>query len=408
MKKIVRIIGRMNGGGPARQVAYLHQSLRGSFETILVVGAIDHGEEDMRYLLEDSAGVVEIPSMSRSVKGWSDFASFTRIVRVLLRERPDIVHTHTAKAGVLGRIAAIVAGVPIRVHTYHGNVFQGYFGQRTSRLIIAIERLLNRFTTRVVAISESQAEELVARFRVARRQQVTIVRNGLDLQALADTAHLRSEARRDLGLNEDDFLVVWAGRLVHVKNVPLLLDVVRQAAVFPRVRFLVAGDGPLRDDVKRICSSDKKLQFVGWQRDMKPIWAAADLALLTSRNEGTPASLIEAMAAGKPFISTAVGGVVDLAKAPMKRLSDDCTEAANGFLTASSPEVIVACIKKLLDMPGLAQKMGNEGREFVMANYDQGRLACDLTEVYQCLLSESKLPARSKTLASAVESGANN
>ena len=147
VKKVVRIIGRMNGGGPARQVAYLHRSLRGSFETILVIGAIEHGEHDMRYLLEDSIGVVEIPSMSRSVKVWSDLVSLVKITQLLLREKPDIVHTHTAKAGVLGRIAALLAGVPVRVHTYHGNVFQGYFGKRTSRLIIAIERMLNRVTT---------------------------------------------------------------------------------------------------------------------------------------------------------------------------------------------------------------------------------------------------------------------
>ena len=153
MKKVVRIIGRMNGGGPARQVAYLHHALRSSFETILVVGAIEQGEQDMRYLLEDSIGVIEIPSMSRSVKGRSDLASLIKITQLLLREKPDIVHTHTAKAGVLGRLAAIIAGVPIRVHTYHGNVFQGYFGRRASSLIIAIEGMLNRFTTRVIAIS---------------------------------------------------------------------------------------------------------------------------------------------------------------------------------------------------------------------------------------------------------------
>src|SRR5450631_4498307 len=175
----------MNGGGPARQVAYLHRALRGSFETRLVVGMVDSGEQDMRYILDDSVGVIEIPSMSRSVKGWSDLVSVIKITLLLLRERPDIVHTHTAKAGVLGRIAALVAGVPIRVHTYHGNVLQGYFGNRTSRLIAAIERVLNRVTTCVIAISESQADEIVGRFRVADRRKVAIVRNGFDLSAMA-------------------------------------------------------------------------------------------------------------------------------------------------------------------------------------------------------------------------------
>src|SRR5450631_294544 len=380
----------MNGGGPARQVAYLHRALRGSFETRLVVGMVDSGEQDMRYILDDSVGVIEIPSMSRSVKGWSDLVSVIKITLLLLRERPDIVHTHTAKAGVLGRIAALLAGVPIRVHTYHGNVFQGYFGRHTTRIIIAIERMLNRVTTRVVAISESQAQELVEKFCVARRDQIAIVKNGFDLRGLAGSVQLRHAARRDLSLSEDDFLVVWAGRLVPIKNVPLLLEVVRQAARLPRVKFLVAGDGPLRGDVAKECASCKNLQFIGWRKDMKPIWAAADVVLLTSRNEGTPASLIEAMAAGKPFISTAVGGVTDLAKPPVRQVSSGCGQAGNGFLTADAPETIVACIEKLICSPMLAKQMGEEGRDFALTNYCQERLCCDVIELYRELANLPK------------------
>ena len=402
MKKVVRIIGRMNGGGPARQVAYLHHALRSSFETILVVGAIEQGEQDMRYLLEDSIGVIEIPSMSRSVKGRSDLVSLIKITQLLLREKPDIVHTHTAKAGVLGRLAAIIAGVPIRVHTYHGNVFQSYFGRRASSLIIAIEGMLNRFTTRVIAISESQAQELVEQFKVARRDQVAIVRNGFDLNGLASCGQLREGARHNMHLNADDFLVVWAGRLVTIKNVPLLLDVVRHAAAFPKVKFLVVGDGPLRDEIETLATSCKDLQFIGWQRDMKPIWAAADVVLLTSRNEGTPATLIEAMAAGKPFISTVVGGVPDLAKGPVTGISSDCKRAANGFLTPFSPEAIVGCIAEMMDSPELAKRMGEEGRAFALANYDQNRLASELTELYEKLLEQEETPKGVKTLASPV------
>lgn len=403
MKKVVRIIGRMNGGGPARQVAFLQRSLRGSFETILVVGTIDKGEEDMRYLLEDSTGVVEIPSMSRSVRVWSDIVSLFAITRLLIREKPDIVHTHTAKAGVLGRIAALVTGVPIRVHTYHGNVFQGYFGKQTTRLIIAIERILNRLTTRVIAISQSQAEELVVKFRVARREQTIVVRNGFDLKARADLEDLRNVARRGLGINQDEFLVVWAGRLVAIKNVPLLLEVVRQASRLSNLKFVVAGEGPFRDDIEQESSSNKNLQFVGWQRDMKTLLAAADAVLLTSRNEGTPAFLIEAMAAGKPFISTAVGGVRDLANAPLKAVSVDCTQAGNGFLTAAFPEVILACIQQLMDSPELAAKMGEAGRAFAITNFDQERLARELRELYGNLLTAAEVPGRFSSTASAVE-----
>ena len=403
MKKVVRIIGRMNGGGPARQVAFLHRCLQGPFDTILVVGTIDKGEEDMRYLLEDSSGVVEIPSMSRSVRAWSDLVSLYAIIRLLIREKPDIVHTHTAKAGLLGRIAALVTGVPIRVHTYHGNVFQGYFSERVSRLIITIERILNRITTRVIAISESQAEELVEKFRVARREQTIVIRNGFDLKARAHCAELRSETRRHLGLNEDDFLVVWAGRLVGIKNVPLLLEVVHQASSVPKLKFLVAGEGPLRSEIEKVSSSVQNLQFVGWRRDMKPLLAAADAVLLTSRNEGTPAFLIEAMAAAKPFISTAVGGVPDLARPPLKRVSDECTQAANGFLTAASPEVILYCIRELMDTPALAAEMGQQGRALSLGNFDQDRLAYELGDLYEDLLTAVEVPGRAGPTASAVE-----
>jgi len=402
VKKVVRIIGRMNGGGPARQVAYLHRSLRSSFETILVIGAVEPGEYDMRYLLEDSIGVVEIPSMSRSVKVWSDLVSLITITRLLLRERPDIVHTHTAKAGVLGRVAALLAGVPVRIHTYHGNVFQGYFGKRTSRLIIAIERMLNRVTTRVIAISESQAEELVGRFRVADRRKVAIIRNGFDLSAMTVSERQRVEVRQTLGIASDDLLVVWAGRIAPIKNLPLLLEVANRASHLPKIKFLVAGDGGNREVVVNAAQASSNLIFIGWQKDMSPIWAASDIALLTSKNEGTPTSLIEAMVAGKPFVATSVGGVLDLAKSPVKEISADCTQAANGFLTAAAPEVIVACIEKLSSSPGLAKEMGDEGRSFALANYSQERLSCEVLSLYRELEKLRKTDWGDETLPNTI------
>ena len=235
MIKVVRITGRMTGG-PARQAAYLHRSLRDSFTTVLVVGSVEHGEQDMRYLLEDSVGVLEIPAMSRKVRFWSDLASFWKIVRILMREKPDIVHTHTAKAGMLGRAAAVLTGVPVRVHTYHGNVFQGYFGKNTTRMVIALERLLNVLTTRVIAISESQIEEVVDRFRVVARRKVAIVRNGFDLSSMSVSEQQRVEARQRLRIADDEVLVVWAGRIAPIKNVPLLLEVVRRSAHLSKIR----------------------------------------------------------------------------------------------------------------------------------------------------------------------------
>ena len=402
MKKVVRIIGRMNGGGPARQVAYLHHALRSSFETILVIGAIEPGEQDMRYLLQDSMGVIEVSTMSRSVKGWSDLISLVKITRLLWREKPDIVHTHTAKAGVLGRIAALVAGVPIRVHTYHGNVFQGYFGKRTSRLIAAIERVLNRVTTRVIAISASQAKEIVERFRVADRRKVVIVRNGFDLSATAVPERTRIEVRRALGVDDADILVVWAGRIAPIKNLPLLLEVANRCTRLPTIKFLVAGDGANREVVVTAAQATDNLMFIGWQQDMSPIWTASDIALLTSKNEGTPTSLIEAMIAGKPFVATSVGGVVDLAKEPIRQISPGCTQAANGFLTSHDPDVIVSCLETLAVCPDLLEEMGMQGRDLALANYSQQRLGTEITHLYEELLRYSEASEPEKMLASPV------
>ncbi len=403
MKKVVRIIGRMNGGGPARQVAYLHRALRESFDTVLVVGRIEPGEQDMRYLLEDSSGVFDVPSMSRSVRGFAELASLLRIVRLLRREKPDIVHTHTAKAGVLGRVAALLTGVPIRIHTYHGHIFQGYFGRPATRVIIMIERMLNRFTTRVIAISPSQANDLVQTFRVARREQIAVIRTGFDVASLRDVDRGRGQARHELGVGDDESLVVWAGRLVAIKNLPLLLEVVRLARRNPQLKFLVVGEGPLWPMVEKAAKACDSLKLLKWQVDMKPIVAAADMLLLTSRNEGTPALLIEAMAAGKPFVSTAVGGVVDLAVPPIEQIASGCRMAANGFLTPSDAQAIVECLEKLAAEPEMAAQMGEAGRSFALAHHDQQRLAEEMTNLYRELLAEGVVRKRAAALAAIPE-----
>jgi len=403
MSKVVRIIGRMCGSGPPRQVAFLHRRLRESLGTVLIAGSIEDGEQDMRYLLEDSKAVYEVESMSRSIKAWSDLISLVRIIRILLHEKPDIVHTHTAKAGALGRVAALLAGVPIRVHTYHGHIFQGYFGATATRLIIATERMLNRFTTQVIAISPSQVEDLASRFRVARREQIAMVRTGFDLASLASLEKDRRQARETLGLSENDRLVVWAGRLVPIKDIPLLLEVIRSAQRLPRLKFLVIGEGQLWPVVEQASKTCDNLSVLRWQKDMKPFLAAADMVLLTSRNEGTPALLIEAMAAGKPFVSTAVGGVVDLAVPPLRELPNGCRRAQNGFLTSSDAEGIVACLEALASSPELAAQMGAAGRSFALAHHDQERLADEVTDLYRTLLARKGLREQAAALATTPE-----
>ena len=403
--KVVRIIGRLNVGGAARQACLLHAELAGAFETRLIVGSLAQGEQDMSYLLASERGVFRVPQMSREISPWRDWLAFWRIFRILRRERPDIVHTHTAKAGALGRLAAWLAGVPCIVHTYHGNVFYGYFGALKSRIFLAVERMLGKMSTQVIAISESQRQELGAQYRVVTREKVALVPNGFELAQFSQGD--RAQARRRFGLPAEGVVVGWAGRMVAVKDVQLLGQVIRRAAENGRngtkISFLVAGDGTDRPELESLIQGCDNARLVGWQQDMAPVWRASDLALLTSRNEGTPTTLIEAMAAGLPFVATRVGGVPDLSAAPLRELPGGLgQEAANGFLASQDPEALLYCIRQIADDPPGASRKGMVGRALALDRFSAPRLVQDMTHLYQNLLSRK----RSLPSAAARSSGA--
>jgi len=392
--KIVRIIGRLNVGGPARQACSLHQALRSNFDTVLIAGHLDEQEGDMSYLLTSEDGVRWIRSMSRPVRLWSDFLAFLRIVRILRMERPDLVHTHTAKAGALGRVAATLLRVPVRVHTYHGHVFHGYFGPLQTRIWLAIERTLNKITTRTVVVSESQADGLVEKYKVVSRQKVCTIRNGYDLSLFACRADVgpARDLRREFGFDDSHFVVLWAGRLVPVKNVELLAQIVRKAQRSPRLRFLVVGDGIDRSKLETLTAGCSNIHIAGWRKDMPELWAAADVGLVTSRNEGTPSALIEAMASGKPFVATNVGGVIDLASPPAE--VDGCfpvIRAGNGFLTPLEVNPMLDCLEFLAAKPDVALAMGTAGRSFALTNYSDKRLQTDIETLYLDLLGSACL-----------------
>ncbi len=338
--KIVRIIARLNVGGPARQACLLHERLRPEFETVLISGRPDKGEEDMSYLLDSHEGVHWIDSMSRPVRFFSDLRSLVSIYRILRREKPDIVHTHTAKAGALGRIAAILAGVPVRVHTFHGHVFAGYFRRFKTRTYLGIERLLARFTTRIVTVSEGQAAELADVYRVAPRSNIQVMRNGFEWSASpgsraeVERNESRSKTRqRPLdgphGTHQGNRI---AGRCGQAGSAVGLTDV--------RCR----GDGLLRPEFEANTRGCGNLRMVGWQRDIAPLLKACDVVLLTSINEGTPTALIEAMFAAKPFVATDAGGTSELAvelQLPVAGIQN----AKNGFIVQRDARALVECLK---------------------------------------------------------------
>jgi len=326
--KIVRIIARLNVGGPAKHVVWLTSGLEDAgYRSLLVVGSVPEGEEDMSYFAEQT-GVkpLYIPEMSREIS-LKDAITTWKLFRLLLRERPDIVHTHTAKAGTVGRVAGLfyrwlTPGVLIGrprpckfVHTYHGHVFHSYYGRLQTNVFLTIERLLAKLgTDRLVVVSEQQKDEINQTFRVGRSDRTKVIRLGLDLGVFANHESRRAKFRNELGVDDDTVLIGIVGRLTEIKNHQMFLNCAARVKL-ENVRFVIIGDGSLREPLERQAQSlglENGVIFAGGRKDPEYFYPALDICALTSLNEGTPLTLIEAMANARPVIATLVGGVVDL------------------------------------------------------------------------------------------------
>jgi glycosyltransferase involved in cell wall biosynthesis len=418
--KIVRVIGRLNIGGPAIHTVLLTEGLQdGRFQSILVTGTIGKTEGDMAYLAaQHGLAPHVIPELGREISWWDDPVALWKLYRLLRRERPTIVHTHTAKAGTLGRLAAAAAGVPVRIHTFHGHVFHGYFSPLKTRVFLLIERLLAKITTRIVAISEAQLADLAQRYGIAPANKFQVIPIGLDLEPLL--AQPARRATEETGARRDELIVGFVGRLVPVKDPLLALRAFHAVATrLPggrRIRLVVVGDGELRADIEayvRDTGLVAQVEFCGWRQDMGDLYRRLDAVILTSKNEGTPVALIEAMAAGLPFVATAVGGVRDLmvgAGRPMAGAGGRTvfTAFANGFLAEPGDEEgLGVALEHLLSDGGAMARMGQEGRRFVAQRYSKERLLEDMRALYEnCLRGrncsierEPTVPARSRNAA---------
>jgi glycosyltransferase involved in cell wall biosynthesis len=387
--RVLRIITRLNVGGPSIQAMTLSDRLapRG-FETLLVHGQLDTGEGDMRYLLPASVAVTHLPALRRPLAPTRDAVALAQLLDAMRDFRPQIVHTHMAKAGSLGRLAAAIynrtAGRshPARVvHTYHGHVLDGYFSARKTRLFLAVERGLARATDRIVAISPNIRRQLLDEYRIGRPDQYSVVPLGFDLSTFAaidDRA--RAAARAAMHIDPEAHVVTTVGRLTAIKQQALFLEVAaRVAASDPLALFVIAGDGDLRgalEDQARALGIEHRVRLLGWRRDLPTIYAASDLLLLTSRNEGTPVALIESLASGVPGVSTEVGGVRDV-------LTDDSVglTAPDGDAQALAGHVVV-----LLSDSERRRRMGTAGRALVVARFSLDRLVDDVEALYRGLL----------------------
>lgn len=387
---IARVIARLNIGGPAIQAILMTEAfLQKGYRSILLTGAVPASEGNMEYMAHDRNIIpIKIRTMSRGISWHKDLAAFWQLIRILYREKPDVIHTHTAKAGTLGRLAAIATGVPVRVHTFHGHVFRGYFSPLVTRMFLCIERFLARNTDCIIAVSDSQKHELAHVYRIAPAEKISVIPLGFDLGAFLAVNGRVGTFRNSLGCEPDTFLVGWVGRLAAIKDPGLFLQCARHLEGYSRdLRFALIGDGELRTQCEEEIDADAlahTVRLAGWQRHMDHVYADVDLVVSTSINEGTPVALLEAMASGKAVISTDVGGARDLMASPSIR-QGNFEVFENGILAPRDGKVLAHAVAYLRDNPDVRRAMGRAGRSFVKARFSSQRLADDLESLYLSL-----------------------
>ena len=387
--RILRVIARLNMGGPALHVSYLTRGLdeRG-YSTTLVAGDLARGEDSMSFVADElGIDVLDVPELRREISPVSDPAAIRRLVREIQRVRPHILHTHTAKAGAVGRTAALLAGAarpPVIVHTYHGHVLRGYFGPVATRFFRETERALARHTTRLIAVGPEVRDDLVA-LGVAPAEQFVVIRLGIDLEHRVRSDR-GAELRRLFGIPEERFVVGWIGRMTTIKRVPDILLAFRDLVDRDVDAVLcLVGDGPDRLAAERLAFElgiARHVLSVGYQEDVAPYYAFFDAFVLPSANEGTPVVAIEALAAGRPVVATRVGGVPDVV-----------SEGVDGFLVAvGDVDGLADALERLARDPGLRARMGAAGPPRVVPRYRVERLVDDVDALYRALLTEKGLP----------------
>jgi glycosyltransferase involved in cell wall biosynthesis len=382
--RVLRVIARLNMGGPALHVAYLTAGLAGrGYATTLVAGEISRGEESMAFVADRLGVPVEtVSELGREISPLRDAVATLRLARLIREERPHILHTHTAKAGALGRIAALLAGPkarPIVVHTFHGHVLRGYFGPLRARVFKLVETLLARSTDALVAVSPQVRDDLVA-LGVAPKERFAVVRLGIELPTRVDGGD-REAARRLLGVPPERFVVGWVGRMTGVKrtgDVLLALRELRARGV--DATLAMVGDGPDRAAVEEQAYAlgiARHCLYLGYQDDVAGWYAALDALLLPSANEGTPVVAIEALATGLPVVATRVGGVPDVVR-----------EGEDGFLVeVGDVDGLAGRLEQLARDPGLRSRMGGAARARVLERYAVDRLVDDVDRLYRALLA---------------------
>jgi glycosyltransferase involved in cell wall biosynthesis len=379
--KIVHVIARLNVGGAALSVLELAAGQRRRGHDVLVVaGTIPPGEASMEYVARElDVPYLRLPALKREVSLGADLEAVRALHRLLRARRPDVLHTHTSKAGTTGRLAAVLAGSArpkVVVHTFHGHVLSGYFDTTRERTFRVIERTLARVADRIVAVSDQVRNDLV-QFGVAPRRKIVVVQYGFDLDSRLGSSGRRTEKRRLVGVEGDDFVIGWAGRLSEIKRP---LDLVRTAARVRGSKLVIVGDGELNTSVLKLATElgiEDRVKIVGYVEDMGAWYSAFDAFLLTSANEGAPVVAIEALAAGIPVVATDAGGT--------RTVVDD---GETGFLAdVGDVEALAAHLEHLRDDPKLRATFGKEGAARMRERFSTERMVDDVEAVYAKILS---------------------
>lgn len=392
MPKVLRIINRFNLGGITYNVSYLSKFLPSEYETLLIGGPEEDGEESSLYITKKlGLNPTVIPELKRELSFKNDRAAYRKIKQIIKEFKPDIVHTHASKAGAIGRLAAINCRVPVIVHTFHGHVFHSYFGKLKTWIFKMIERYLAKRTTAIVAISNIQKKELTEQFHICSPEQTRVINLGFDLERFTTDQEVKRKTFRDkYNIGNDELAIGIIGRLVPIKNHGLFIDAIEYAAskTSRKIRAFIIGDGEEKRKLMRYVESknlfytekegDKKqFTFTSWITEVDVALAGLDLVALTSLNEGTPVSLIEAQAAGKFIVTTNVGGVADI------------LHPYSGFL-CNIEEPMQFCEKLLEAVNNFEQlhKNADSGRSEVIERYSYKRLVSDMDQLYRHLLKK--------------------
>lgn len=392
MIRVLRVMHRLSISGPSLHAYYLSEYLDERFHTKILSGQLTEGEASPDYILEKmKAPVHYLLSMEREINLLKDYKTLIEIRKIIRTYKPHIVHTHAAKSGALGRIAAWLEGVPVIVHTYHGHVFHSYFGRAKTLFFILLERMLSRISSRIITISNQQFNEIVHELRVTPKVKTRIIPLGFDFSRFDDPdGTKRASFRNEFGLSEKDIAICLAGRITAIKNHEMFIEALKIIFnTYPHhIYAFIVGDGELKSRLIEICNQsgiqigiteDKKsaIVFTSWRSDMPEVFNGIDINCLTSLNEGTPVTAIEGMYCKKPIVSTRVGGVPDLV-----------ANGKSGILTPSRNSAAFAeAVISLIANEDLRQKMGEEARK---SAYDFGveKLITNISGLYMELIEK--------------------